>query len=71
MSKIKIDKGVPIPKSGLGRPAKWPWVEMKVGDSFFMPKPATSTGAYTIGKRLKRKFVQRAEGKGTRIWRVK
>ena len=34
MTKVKIDKGLPIPETHLGRPFKFPWREMEVGDSF-------------------------------------
>ena len=35
---IKVDKDVPTPTYiRVGRPARYPWSEMGVGDSFFVP----------------------------------
>jgi len=35
---IKVDKDVPVPTSvRAGRPSRYPWSEMGVGDSFFIP----------------------------------
>ena len=35
MSKIKVEKGIPLPElAGKGRALKYPWPEMEVGDSF-------------------------------------
>jgi len=33
-----IEKGIPIPKIKRGRPPKYPFAEMEVGDSFFVHK---------------------------------
>jgi len=69
MSEIKIEKGVPVPLGGRGR-AKYPWRQMKVGDSFFAP------ATRRINPRMAEqstgfKFATRVEGDGVRIWRVK
>ena len=37
MSEYRVDKGVPIPSTGRGRKCKYPWAEMKNGDSFAVP----------------------------------
>ena len=35
---IKVDKDVPVPAyTRVGRPSRYPWSEMEVGDSFFVP----------------------------------
>lgn len=68
---IKIDKRVPIPPDIRGRPKKYPWHEMGVGDSFvggvtarsLITKAAKATGF---------KFTSRKIGENEfRIWRVK
>ena len=76
----EIEKNIPIPapaQNRKGAKSKYPWKEMEIGDSFFIPNPpkATKNGYFTnvagvASRRLKMKFVQRAEGSGLRIWRV-
>ena len=65
---IKIDDGVPIPRS------KYPWREMKVGQSFFTEDPKVRAAGFEAGKRLNLKFVSRTVTengiKGFRIWRT-
>lgn len=78
---FKIDKGVPIPKPYHGKgSAKYPWADMKKGDSFFVPlngkknSPVSGGALNAAGKRHGFKFTQRkvTEGrkKGLRIWRT-
>ena len=73
---FKIEKGVPIPprrQSG-GAPMKYPWKDLQIGDSFFVPKQTVhpfSGQANTTGKRFNMKFTLRAENGGVRVWRVK
>lgn len=78
MSKIKIDKGVPIPKAELGRNRKYPWDELQVGDSFFVPGKtrATFNGfasrfKKTHGIHFTLRTVTENDIKGVRIWRIK
>lgn len=82
---FKIDKGVEIPAvyvGGRGRRAKYPFAEMAVGDSFFVPvdverrpmllKSLISCGfnALGAGKVSVRSVVE--DGKcGLRAWRIK
>lgn len=82
MSDIKIDKGVPIPKPRLGsggRPEKYPWMRMEVGDSFYVAAGGRTLDAAQAGvsglaigaaKRLGRKYTTRREGAGVRVWRI-
>ena len=75
---IKIDKGKPIaahPKKA--KVSKYPWPDMEVGDSFFLPGmnvAAFSGSAHTAGRRTGKKFSLRTlteDGvKGVRCWRV-
>ena len=40
MSEFKVEKGVPVPpivRKGVTHKTKYPWREMEVGDSFFVP----------------------------------
>ena len=71
---IKIDKKVPMPAiTNRGRPAKYPWAEMKVGDSFFLKlSKAASVNSmiYSAGKKHCVRFSARKEGAGYRIWRT-
>lgn len=73
---IKIDKGISIPKIG----GKYPWHEMEIGDSFFVPgkdfHKMQSQASHT-GIKLSKKFIvcRSFEGarkiKGVRVWRIK
>ena len=61
MTQIKIEKDIPLPKTR----SKYPWAEMDVGDSFFVPgiraevvtgsifKPAKEWGWKFAGRTLK------------------
>lgn len=71
-----IEKGVPVEETGGGRRMKYPFAEMEIGDSFFVPKPPSSL-RQTVkdgGKRIGRTFVcgnAIKDGvKGMRIWRT-
>ena len=70
---IKVDKGIPIPKWQQRR--KYPWREMKVGDSFFVAGEKDThrmaSAANGIRKLLKMEFVTRTEKGGVRVWRVR
>lgn len=80
MGKFKIERGVPIPK--VGRPGRYPFGTMEVGDSF--PTGAedvitASNGttasrackaAHSWGRPRNKRFASRREGDGFRIWRV-
>jgi hypothetical protein len=63
-----IQSDVPIP---LCR-SKYPWAEMKVGDSVFIPKKlaSVSNASTSWAVRNNAKFTHRTEGTGTRIWRI-
>lgn len=74
-----IEKCIPIPPQGRspGPPSKYPWAQMEVGDSFFVPgappkgvakqlKSAASQQATRHGRRYATRLV---EG-GVRVWRI-
>lgn len=49
---IKIEKDIPIPRGRMGRPFKYPFKELEIGDSFFVPLKKTEN------KALKLKYLQ-------------
>lgn len=67
MTSFKIDKAIPIPKKQMGRVAKYPWKEMEIGDSFFVPdKTRDQVNATSpFGK-----YRKRQENGGVRVWRT-
>lgn len=73
----KIDKGVDIPArtGSTGRTPKYPWADMGIGDSFFVPgvTPATFGGAVsgTNKRKAPKHFIVRTVDGGIRIWRDK
>lgn len=73
MSEFKIEKGIPVP-SHRGAPSKYPWEQMEVGDSFFVPAEDTTKNfgslARTSGKRMGAKFTSRKLDGGWRVWRI-
>jgi hypothetical protein len=79
---FKIEtKKIPIPEPrALGYRGKYPFIEMKVGDSFFVPlisgKEINIRNAASVyGKRLNRVFTVRRVNTdkvdGVRVWRIK
>lgn len=76
MSKIGIDKNVPIPTKA-DRTTKYPWADMEIGDSFFVPKAnkntiASTSAAASVKYRHSYKTVEVVQGrtKGVRVWRI-
>jgi len=73
---MKIDKNVPIPESqsGPGRPRKYPFPDMEVGDSFYAEGKKEAEKADVASKKYGTKYgcrftCRRDEG-GGRIWRI-
>jgi len=70
---MKVDKHIPIP-SGVwkGRPRKYPFNKMEVGDSFFTKNPRANVAAAARmhGRRHGVKFASKVTKKGCRIWRI-
>lgn len=65
----KIDTDIPPPATGW----KYPFSEMKVGHSFWVPVPddvAAVSAATMHGKRHGERYTSRTEGNGKRIWRI-
>lgn len=66
-----IEQNIPIPTDK--RRSPYPWQEMKVGDSFFVPgkKMASVSSACTFQKKKTgREYVTRCVDGGVRVWRV-
>jgi len=74
MAKINIKKNVPV-KSLAGRPKKYPFDKMGVGDSFIVESenysPLTTAKAWAERHKNKWKFKGSKEGSSLTIWRVK
>ena len=71
--KVKIEKGIPIPK-GNGARVRWPWKELEVGDSFFakgLNHSSLSTTRYLAQMRTGFTFSLAKENDGIRVWRTK
>lgn len=64
---IKIEPGIPMP-------AKFPFAEMKVGDSFLVPAKASKNTVAVYATRHARKtgtkFTVRKTPEGYRCWRI-
>ena len=65
---MNIEKNIPIPAKGGGTV----WEKMEVGDSVYKEKSMFHT-SYAWAKKHapERRFIQRKEGIGYRLWRVK
>lgn len=68
----KIDRGIPF-----GRPShtKYPFAEMRKGDSFLVPtgeanESSLGSAIHTYGKKLQAKFAKRKVQGGIRVWRI-
>ena len=65
---VKVDKHIPIP-------AKFPFKDMQVGDSFAVPpdvkRPAVTVAAMRFGRKHGMKFtVRQVADKTFRCWRI-
>ncbi len=69
-NEIKIEKGIPIPKSRVGS-TKYPFKEMKVGDSFLVEERLRSCMAMQAKKHGIAVTTARTDDGKVRVWRVK
>lgn len=73
---IKVDKQKPIPEMKRGPVSKYPFKDLKVGDSFLIPDKAKKNGIYSSlanfnkGRRNPIKITIRTEDQGLRVWRI-
>ena len=73
----QIEDGIPIPKSGSGRPASAYGAALQaleVGQSFLIPshdlEKNTANSVYTLAKRRGYRITVRQLNVGLRVWRV-
>ncbi len=76
MSTYEIEKNIPIPGPGGRNPRpEYPFAEMEVGDSFFVPKETNrdinqiSARASAFGSATNKKFKCSTVDGGIRVWR--
>lgn len=74
---IRVDRGIPISAklySNNGRKEKYPWEDLKIGDSFLFPKSIRKNTVYALRDYQRRKrgwdFEIRQTPDGIRIWRT-
>lgn len=75
---IKIDKNIPLPAGGgkhSGPKRKYPFHDMAVGDSFFVPGKRTTDLSPSVTQFRNKyapesMFTTRAEPGGVRVWRI-
>ena len=72
---FEIDHDIPIPKPR-PRPRKYPFRDMQIGDSFYVPQTIVKNiapAAAQVAKRMGNgaKFTCRSIDGGVRVWRVK
>lgn len=76
---IQIETGVPVPVSSRASGAKYPFGQLSVGQSFFVPgvkRPAFSSRAHNFAKKQSPQWkfkVSAAEKDGVagmRVWRI-
>jgi hypothetical protein len=72
-TEFPIEKGIPIPSVRGGKIEKYPWSQLAVGDSFFVPPGMRISGyrGYRSRKGDGKKFTTRKMDGGIRVWRVK
>jgi hypothetical protein len=73
---IKVDKQKPIPARRGGPVSKYPFKDLKVGDSFLIPDKSKKNGIYSSlanfnkGRKIPIKITIRTEGVALRVWRI-
>jgi hypothetical protein len=70
---VIIEKSIPLPaRNAARRKPKYPWAEMRIGDSILIDLPFTSVSsmASKAGAKLGFKFECRKMADGTRVWRT-
>jgi hypothetical protein len=71
-----IEKGIPLPQEARGRRRLWPFADMEIGDSFFLPGESAECQRVlrNASSHYQRKtgavFATRSVEGGARVWRV-
>lgn len=77
--KIQIETDIPIPERPKNLAAKYPWREMKVGDSFLIPRVngepvqavrERASKAIQYARKFGSKYTIRVGEAGARVWRL-
>jgi hypothetical protein len=75
ISPYRIDKNIPLPENI--KSSVYPWEEMEVGDSFFVPGGKISTISVaanyrgkTTGEKYVCRYVSNGTDSGVRVWRL-
>lgn len=75
---LKIEKGVPVPVMANGqRRARYPWADMKIGESVFFPRDrfeysnVRSAATLWCIRHPDFKFQTHRNPEGVRVWRIK
>lgn len=76
MSEFKVESGIPMPAPNkrTHRKTKYPWRQMKIGQSFFVPNVKSGAMAGRCSNAFRYgfgKFQTRTVKGGCRVWRVK
>lgn len=73
---IKVEKKRPLPEKKRGAPGKYPFKDLRVGDSFLIPDKTKKNGIYSSlahfnkKQRFPIKITIRIEEDGIRVWRI-
>ena len=70
---MKIEKGITLPAKNVSHSTRYPFPDMKIGDSFAVPAEkmqAAASAASHYGKVHNQKFASRKNSSGLRIWRT-
>ena len=80
MSEFKIEKSVPFPRGKATKYHDWPFGQMEISDSFFVPvsgsradRAHAQSGALQAARHERnkgKKFMTRKEEGGFRMWRI-
>ena len=69
--RIKIEHGIPLPPAR--NKCRYPYKQMAINDSFFVPDAGQNeiaNQAHRWSKKLGRTFVTRKRAGGVRVWRI-
>lgn len=69
MINVDVEKDIPLPEPR----KKYPYANMDIGDSFFVPAgkmQIVCNANYRASKKLGFKFIARCEPEGVRVWRT-
>jgi hypothetical protein len=74
--KVDKNKGIPDKKRGPGGASKYPFKDLKIGDSFLIPDKTKKNGIYSMLAAFNKKqskpikITIRMEEDGIRVWRI-